>query len=68
MGHQSYVLLCTEIASYQPSEEEFSEKIGIFLKVTIFHIGNNKQKSSNLFLGYHDALKIYDAPKLCTLM
>ena len=26
MGHQSYVLLCSKITSFQPSEGQFSEK------------------------------------------
>ena len=30
MGHQSYVLLCCKITSFQPSEGQFSEKSGIF--------------------------------------
>ena len=29
MGHQSYVLLCSKITSFQPSEGQFSEKSGI---------------------------------------
>ena len=36
MGHQSYVLLCSKITSFPPSEGEFSEKLGIFSKVKIF--------------------------------
>ena len=36
MGHQSYVLLCSKITSFPPSEGEFSEKLGIFSKVNIF--------------------------------
>ena len=32
MGHQSYVLLCSKIKSFLPSEGEFSEKLGIFSK------------------------------------
>ena len=36
MGHQSYVLLCRKITSFPPSEEEFSEKLGMFSKVKIF--------------------------------
>ena len=38
MGHQSYsyVLLCSKIASFPPSEGQFSEKSGIFSKVKIF--------------------------------
>jgi len=35
MGHQSYVLLCSKITSFQPSEGQFSEKSGIFSKVKI---------------------------------
>ena len=36
MGHQSYVLLCSKITSFPPSEGEFSEKFGIFSKMKIF--------------------------------
>ena len=36
MGHQSYVLLCSKITSFPPSEGEFSEKLGIFSKVKFF--------------------------------
>ena len=36
MGHQSYVLICSKITSFPPSEGEFSEKLGIFSKVKIF--------------------------------
>ena len=36
MGYQSYVLLCSKITSFQPSEGQFSEKSGIFSKVKIF--------------------------------
>ena len=31
------------------------------------HIGKNKNDRTQFF-GYHDALKIYGAPKLCTVM
>ena len=36
MGHQSYVLLCSKITRFHPSEGEFSEKLGIFSKVKNF--------------------------------
>ena len=36
MGHQSYVLLCSKITSFPPSEGEFSETLGIFSKVKHF--------------------------------
>jgi hypothetical protein len=36
MGHQSYVLLCSKITSFPPSEGEFSEKFGIFSKLNFF--------------------------------
>jgi hypothetical protein len=36
MGHQRYVLLCSKITSFAPSEGEFSEKLGIFSKVKFF--------------------------------
>ena len=36
MGQQSYVLLCSKITSFTPSEGEFSEKLGIFSQVKFF--------------------------------
>ena len=36
MGHQRYVLLCSKITSFPPSEGEFSEKLEIFSKLKIF--------------------------------
>ena len=36
MGHQIYVLLCSKMAGFPPSEGQFSEKSGIFSKVKIF--------------------------------
>ena len=36
MGHESYVLLCSKITSFSPSEMEFSEKLGIFSEMKIF--------------------------------
>jgi len=36
MGHQSYALLCSKIASFPPSEGGFLEKLGIFSKVKNF--------------------------------
>ena len=36
MGHQSYVLLCSKIVRFPPSEGEFSEKLGIFSKAKFF--------------------------------
>ena len=73
MGHQSYVLLCSEITSFPPSEGEFSEKLGIFSKLKIYQNPFcfkleiiNKNYHKKFFFGYHDALKIYGAPKLCT--
>ena len=35
MGHQSYVLLCSKVTTFQPSDGQFSEKSGIFSKVKI---------------------------------
>ena len=43
MGHQSYVLLCSKITSFQPSEGQFSEKSGFFLEVKILKNGFNKK-------------------------
>ena len=71
MGHQSFVLLCTKF-TILPSKGKFSEKIGIFSKVknfqdpscyyTLEKINENRYKKN--FFGYHDAFKIYEAPKL----
>ena len=36
MGHQSYVLLCSKMASFPPSEGQLSEKFDIFSKVKTF--------------------------------
>ena len=33
MGQQNYVLVCSKITSFMPSEGEFSEKSGIFSKM-----------------------------------
>ena len=43
MGHQSYVLLCSKITSFQPSEGQFSEKSGFFSEVKILKNGFNKK-------------------------
>ena len=73
MGHQIYVLLCSKITSFLPSEREFSEKLEIFSKAKNFQDPScpilekmNENYDKKLFFGYHDALKIYGAPKLCT--
>ena len=75
MGHQNYVLLCSKITSFPPSEGEFSEKLGIFSKVKFFLNPScpilekiNKNYDRKKLFGYHDALKIYGATKLCTVM
>ena len=40
-----------------------------FSKSFLSHIGKNKIKFKKIiFFGYHEALKIYGAPKLCTVM
>ena len=41
MGHQSHVLLCSKITSFQPSEGQFLEKSGIFSKVKMLLIRND---------------------------
>ena len=43
MGHQSYVLLCSKITSFQPSEGQFSEKSGFFSEVKVLKNGFNKK-------------------------
>ena len=76
MGHQIYVWLCSKITCFLPSEGEFKENLWIFSKVENFQnpfcfkleIINQNYYIQKLFFGYHDALKIYGAPKLCTVM
>jgi hypothetical protein len=74
MGHQSYVLLCSKITSFPPSEGEFSEKLGIFSKVkknlnpTCYKLEKINENYDNKNYGYHDAFKIYGASKLCTVI
>ena len=74
LGHQSYALLCSKITSFPPSEGEFSEKLGIFSKVKIFQnpscfkLEKINENYDTVFFGYHDLLKIYGTPKLCTVM
>ena len=77
MGHQSYVLLCSKITSFPPSEGEFSEKLGIFSKVKFFQnpscyilekINENYDDKKILAIMNHDALKIYEALKSCSLI
>ena len=77
MGHQIYVLSCSKMTTFPPSEGEFSEKLGIFSEVKIFQnpfcrileiINKNYNYRKKIFFGSHDALKIYGAPKLCTVM
>ena len=70
MGHQSYVLVFSKITSFPPSQGEFSEKLGIFSKVNFFQNPSYILEKINaiIFFGYHDTLKIYGAPKLCTVM
>ena len=43
MGHQSYVLLCSKITSFQPSEGNFPEKSRFFSEVKISKNGFNKK-------------------------
>jgi hypothetical protein len=74
MGHQSYVLFCSKITSFPPSEGEFSEKLGVFSKGKIFQnpscciLEKINENYDKFFFGYHDELKIYGALKLCTVM
>ena len=69
-----YLLLCSKITSFLPSEGEFSEKLSIFSKVKIFQnpscyiLETINETYDKKFFGYHDALKIDGVPKLCTVM
>ena len=73
-GTKFYVLLCSKITSFSPSEGEFSEKLGIISKVKIFQNLSyyilemiNKNYHKQYIFGYHDGLKIHGAPiKLLT--
>ena len=74
-GHQSYVLLCTETTLSNPPVLHFWSEISKIVKswnnLNSFHlhIGKiNKNYDRKYFFGYHDALKIYRAPKLCSVM
>ena len=55
MGHQSYVLLCSKITSFPPSEGEFSEKLGIsskwkkFQNPSCYILGEIKQNYDKKF-------------------
>ena len=61
MRQQSYVLLYSKITSFPPSEGEFSEKLGIFLKVKNFQniscyiLKKEIKIAIQKFFGYHDA-------------
>ena len=75
MGHQSYLLLCTETALSNPPAVIFWVKYQKLLKVEIIWIPFtyileklNKNYGSKKLFEYHDALKIYGTPKLCTVM
>ena len=73
MGHHIYVLLCSEIIKSGTWLGRFSKKIGTSSKVKFFqnpfcHILETLDKNyhKKYFFGYHDALKIYRASKLCS--
>ena len=75
MGHQSYVLLCTKTTLSNHTEVIFCVKYQKLLKVEIMLIPfcyilekMNKDYDRKKLFGYHDALKIYGAPKLCSVM
>ena len=61
MGHQSYVLLCSKITSFPPSEGEFSEKLGIFSKVknlkniSCYIFEKTNENYDMKIFDYHDA-------------
>ena len=71
-----YPVLCSKMASFPPSEGQFSEKSGIFSRVKILKNAFDKKimgiqglyKTEKRWVDFHDALKIYGAPKLCTVM
>ena len=64
-----FCYVCSKITSFLPTEGGFSEKLGIFSKVKFFqnHSCPILEKINENY-DYHDALKIYGAPKLCTVM
>ena len=63
MEHQSYVLLCSKITSFPLSKVKFFQNPSCHILEKI-----NKNYDKKLIFGYCDALKIYGAPKLCTVM
>ena len=75
MEHQSYVLLCTETALSNHPAVIFWVKYQKLSKVEIISIPFcyilekiNKNYDRKKLFWYHDALKIYWEPKLCTVM
>jgi hypothetical protein len=56
--------VCSKITSSRPSEGIFSEKLKNPSCYILEEIKKNYDKN---FFGYHDALKNYGAPKLCTV-
>ena len=75
MGHQSYVLLCTETTLSNHPGVIFWVKYQKILKVEMILIPFtyilekiDKNYNRKYFFGYHDALKIYRVPMLFTVM
>ena len=60
MGYLNYVLLCSKITSFLPSEGEFSEKLEIFSKSFLSHIGKKMKimiKNSFSAIMMHERFK-----------
>ena len=75
MGHQTYVLLCTETTLSNHPGLIFWVKYQKLLKVEIIEIPFSyilekigKNYDRKFFFEYHDALKVYGAPNLCAVM
>ena len=73
--NKSYLLLCTETTLSNHPVVIFWVKYQKLLKVEIIWIPFsyilekiNRNYDRKYFFGYHDVLKIYGAPKLCSVM
>ena len=69
MEHQSYVLLCNHPEVFFCVKYQKLSKVEI-IKIPFCYILQkiNENYDRKHFFGYHNSLKIYGAPKLCTVM
>ena len=70
MGHQNYVLVLSETTVSKKPVVFFCAKYQRLSKVVIIQMLSvtylKKMNMGKILFGYHDASKIYGAPKLCT--